>query len=205
MKQHLLQWAAKVDALSLRERGFLFLSVLVCLIALADLVFLTPAQTRYKETQQRFATQNAEVQRLRNELQMNGKPVDLNQAVREQIAQVNEDVESTDAEIKSELASAGAGRSLEPVLVQFLRRHGNLTLLGTNTLKADTAASTATVPGLTRQGLELRIAGPYPDLVRYVQSVEAALPHLRWGTLQIKAEKQPPELSLQVYVLGVAP
>lgn len=207
MKARWMQWAARVDALSLRERVFLFVSVLACLMALADVVWLTPAQNRYKAVQQQFVTQNAELARLRAELQAVGKPVDLNQTVRENIAQTEQEIADVAQAIQTQLALSGAGRTLEPVLVQFLRRHNNLTLLGTRTLKDEGSALGAmgTVPGLTRQGLELRVAGPYLDLVRYVQSLETALPHLRWGSVQIKATQQPAEMSLQVYVLGVMP
>ena len=207
MKARLLQWAAKVDALSLRERAILFFAVIATLMALADTAILTPAQAQFKAVQQRFTTQSAEIARLRTELQAAGKPVDQNQAVRDNLGAVEQDIAGVNQDIQTQLAMAGSGRALEPVLVQFLRRQPNLTLLGTSTLKTNAGAGAATVavPGLTRQGLELRVAGPYLELTRYVQSLEVALPHLRWGGVQIKAEQQPPEMSVQVYVLGVAP
>lgn len=206
MKAQLQQWAAKVDALSLRERGILFVATLAVLLAAVDAGVLTPAQNQFKSVQQRYASQSAEINRLRAELVSAGKPVDHNQGVRDDIAAVERDVAAVNQEIESQLALAGSGRALEPVLVQFLRRQPNLTLLGTQTLKteASTGAGTA-VPGLTRQGMELRIAGPYLELMRYVQALETALPHLRWGRLQVKAEQQPAEMALQVYVLGATP
>lgn len=204
MKARWLALAARVDALSLRERVILFVSILLSLVALADVVWLTPAQNRYKVTQQSFATQSAEVARLRAELQAAGKPVDQNQAVRDSMATTAQEIAAVDQAIEKELALAGAGRALEPVLVQFLRRYDHLTLQGTNTLK-DEGRVAGSVPGLTRQGLELRVAGPYLELLRFVQSLESALPHLRWGGVQIKAEQQPAQMTLQVYVLGATP
>lgn len=211
MKARWLALAARVDALSLRERAILFASVLVCLMALADVLWLTPAQNRYRTQQQSFATQNAEIVRLRAELQAAGKPVDQNQAVRESTVATEQEIAGVNQALATQLAQAGAGRALEPVLVQFLRRYDRLTLLGTNTLKDEGpgagtgAGASPAMPGLTRQGLELRIAGPYLELLRLVQNLESALPHLRWGSVQIKAEQQPAEMILQVYVLGVTP
>ena len=205
MKARWLALAARIDALSLRERAILFVSLLACLMALADVLWLTPAQNRYKAVQQSFVTQNAELLRLRAELQAAGKPVDQNQLVRENTAATEQEIAGVNQAIQSQLALAGAGRASEPVLVQFLRRYNHLTLLGTNTLKDEAMGAFPAVPGLTRQGLELRIAGPYLELLRFVQSLESALPHLRWGSVQIKAEQQPAEMTLQVYVLGVAP
>jgi MSHA biogenesis protein MshJ len=207
MKTRWLALAARVDALSLRERAILFVSVLLCLLALADVVWLTPAQNRYKTVQQSFITQNAEIARLRTELQAAGRPVDQNQTVRDSTAAAEAEIAGVNQAIATQLALAGAGRALEPVLVQFLRRYDRLTLLGTNTLKDEGpgAGALPSVPGLTRQGLELRIAGPYLELLRFVQNLESALPHLRWGGVQIKAEQQPAQMTLQVYVLGVTP
>jgi len=95
------------------------------------------------------------------------------------------------------------------VLVQLLRRQDGLVLQGLTTLKAESAVATgaqaALPPGMVKRGLELRVTGPYPNLVRYVKSLETALPALRWGALNLKSDQQPPELSLQVYVVGVQP
>jgi hypothetical protein len=58
---------------------------------------------------------------------------------------------------------------------------------------------------VSKRGLELKVAGSYAQLARYVQTLENALPTLRWGSLQITVGKQTPEMTLQVYVVGVSP
>lgn len=207
MKARWQALALRINALSLRERGILFVALLACLIALADSLFLTPALKQYQAVQQSFATQNAEITRLRSELQAAGTPLDRNQQMREGIVQAEADIARIDQAIQDQLKKAVSGRALEPVLVEFLRRYNNLTLLGTNTVKED-AASAKTQPavqGLRRQGLELRIAGPYKELLRFAQSLEAALPYLRWESVRIKAEQQPAEMALRVYVWEVLP
>ena len=55
----------------------------------------------------------------------------------------------------------------------------------------------------TRQTLELRVAGSYADLTRYISTLENALPTLRWGQLQLKATRQQPELTVELILLGV--
>ena len=93
--------------------------------------------------------------------------------------------------------------------MQFLRRQDGLTLLGTGTTPIDSASLAAATGGakplLSRRGLELTVAGSYANLVRYVRTLETALPTLRWGTLQLKTTKQAPEMTLQVFVVGVPP
>ena len=62
----------------------------------------------------------------------------------------------------------------------------------------------ASVFGVKRQGLELTVAGNYHELARYVQTLERALPALRWGPMRMNSERQPAELTLQVWLLGAA-
>lgn len=199
--------AARIDALSLRERGFMFVSVIVLALALADALLLSPAQMEHKQTTQRFAAQSTELNRLREELRTSGQPVDASKVLRDEIAEMDARIQGVNQEITVIAPLAEGGPALEQVLVQFLRRYEGLTLVSVGTLGqeaagAPTAASTA---GLSKRGLDLRVSGPYGELVRYVKALENALPVLRWGTLQLKGEKQPPELRLQVYVLGVQP
>jgi MSHA biogenesis protein MshJ len=210
MKQWWQQQVVRIDALSLRERAFLFLSVIVVCMALADVLWLSPAQVAHQQATQRFAAQGTELSRLRDELKSTAQPVDASKAVRDDIAAANARLEAVNQEIKEVAPLADGGPALEQVLVQFLRRQEGLTLLSTGTLKQDAAipvapATVAAPTGLSRRGMELRVAGPYPELVRYVKTLEIALPALRWGALQLKSEKQPPELTLQVYVVGVQP
>lgn len=202
--------AARIDALSLRERAFLFVSVIACCMALADVVWLSPAQMAHKQVKQRFDAQGAELDRLRGDLKTMAQPVDASKVVRDDLQKEADQLEAVNQDIKTLVPITDGGPALEQVLVQFLRRHEGLTLLSVGTLAKEPAstpgATAGAVPvGLTKQGMELKVSGPYPELVRYVKTLESALPSLRWGMMQLKSGKQPPELTLQVYVVGALP
>lgn len=200
--------SARIDALSLRERVFLFLSLIVCLMAIADVLWLTPAQTAERALVQRFGAQTAELARLRQELQSTAQPSDESIALHNELAGLQTRIDAVNRDLQASAPSSDGGPGLEQVLVQFLRRQEGLTLLGTGTLKSAAeapAAGAAALNALSRRGLELRVAGPYSELVRYVKTLETALPNLRWGPMQLKADKQVPELTLQVYLVGVKP
>lgn len=220
MKQHWLKLAARIDALSLRERVIAFVSIIICCLALVDTVWLSPAQVAYKQATQRFAAQSAEVKRLRDELSTVAHPVDASKAVRDDIAAAQLRLDAVNQEIKVVAPLAEGGPAVEQALVQFLRRHEGLTLVSTGTIKqelitissrAKTTANTNTGPAadyqpvLSKRGLELKVSGSYAELARYVKTLENALPTLRWGSLQVTAGKQTSELTLQVYVVGVPP
>lgn len=214
MKQRWQKLVVRIDALSLRERVFLFLSIIVCTLALADLFWLSPAQSAYTQARQRVTAQEVELKRLRAELTGAAQPVDPAVAVRNEIADINTRLAAVNADISAVAPLAEGGPAIEQALVQFLQRREGLTLVSTSTLQqtipapragAEVGAST-NAPVLARKGLELTVTGPYAELVRYVSTLENALPTLRWGSLHLKSTKQPAsELTLQVFVVGVAP
>jgi MSHA biogenesis protein MshJ len=180
-------------------------------LAAGDALWLAPAQLAHKQVTQRFATQSSELVRLRAELAAAGKPVDASKVVRVEIASEAAKLDALSQEIKAIAPLAEGGPALEQVLVQFLRRYDGLTLLGVRTVQQEPAAVPANAAqavgaGITKRGLELRVTGPYAELVRYVKALENALPSLRWGPMLLKSDKQQAsELTLQVYVVGAQP
>ena len=208
MKQWWQRLAVRIDAMSLRERGFIFLSVILVAVAMADVLWLSPAQTAHRQVVQRHAAQAVELVRLRAEMIAVAQPVDANKSAREALAVTQAQLQQVMQDIKALAPVAENGPPLEQVLVQFLRRQPGLTLLGTATLTPEAtslgaSSAAAAVPGLSKRGLELRVAGPYAELNRYVKALETALPSLRWGMLTVKKGPQVAELTLQVFVVGV--
>lgn len=212
MKKQWQQLALRIDAMQSRERVFLFLAIIISSMALADTLWLTPAQVTHKQATQRYAAQGTELKQLRDELKAGEQPVDASKAARDDIAAANLRLDAINQDIQAVAPLAQGGPAIEQALVQFLRRQDGLTLLRTGTIQNDvvntaavTAAAAGAQPVLSRRGLELSVSGSYADLVRYVRTLETALPTLRWGNLQLKTTKQAPEMTLQVFVVGVPP
>jgi MSHA biogenesis protein MshJ len=173
-------------------------------LALADVLWLSPAMDAHQQQTKLSNAQDNEVQRLRAELTNTPKPVDVNLPLRTEVAALQQQLAQLQAG-NSDAAGSGSP-ALEPVLAEFMRRRPGLSLVSTTTLSADAAAGKEqAVTGVARRGVELKVAGPYAELQRYVKSLEQALPNLRWGPMQLRSDKQPPELTLQVFVLEVQP
>ena len=216
MKARWTAIAAKVDAMSPRERVFLFLSIFVVCLGLVDTVWLTPAQTAHRQLTQRFTAQSDELQRLRAELQGLALGSDPARNLRERQDTLDARLAEAEQQLRALAPASAGGPPLEKVLLQFLRKQDGLTLIATGTLDAD-APVTAKDPGkdkteaqalpqgVVRRGLELRVAGSYAALQQYVKTLEAALPQLRWGALQVSNGTGATEMRLQVYVMGVQP
>jgi MSHA biogenesis protein MshJ len=206
MKRWWKTLSARIDALSLRERGFLFVTLLVCCLLLADVLWLSPVQTLHRQITQKFTAQNAELQRLHDQLKSSSSETGPGRVMREELVQIKARLEAVNQEISQVPSSALDETPLSKVLVHFLRRHEGLSLVRTATLPADNkAAQESSAAGLKRQGLELTVAGPYPELIRYVQTLERSLPALRWGAMKVVSDKQPVQLTLQVSLVGVSP
>ena len=204
MKAWWTQLAARIDAMSLRERAFLFFALIVLVMILVDTLWLSPVQTLHQQIMQRVAAQSTELQRLQQELQNSGGPSGPAQKVRDDLVQVRERLEGVNQEIATLPQTRADGTPLTKVLVHFLRRHEGLVLVRTATLASDGQTQQPVNTAVTRQGLELTVAGPYHELARYVQTLERALPALRWGTMRLSGDRQTSELTLQVWLIGSA-
>ena len=208
MKEQWQTLLTRVDALSMRERIFLLLSVFVCVLAAADFVWFTPATVGHRQLVQRFSAQSGELDRLRNELRLSGLPTDAGKHARDDQQALADQLKQINAELAAVAPADAKGPALEAVLQRLLRRQEGLTLLSLDTVKttavsAGTQATAGVLNGVTKRGLEIRVAGPYAELVRYVQALETALPGLRWGAMELKAGKRSSELTLRVYAVGV--
>lgn len=209
----------RVDSLTLRERVFLFLSVLACCAALVDLVWLSPAQLTYMQSVQRFNSQSSELQRNREALKLLGRPEEAVKGVRAEIAAVKNRLGTLNRTIDETLPAANVTTSLDRVLVHLLRQHEGLTLLRTavsapqpsGNVAAEMASGTGAptpVSGLSIQSAALTVSGPYAGLVAYVQALEKALPGVRWDGMVLSSApggKGPVELTLQLSLIGVQP
>ena len=210
MKRTWNNLVVRLDALSRRERLILFFVVLVSFTALVDTLWLSPAQLAHSQLTQRLAKQGTELQGLRDAVRATPKPDDTNRSLREQVAQTRLQIGEVDQQILKLLPGAGAdaGTPLARVLVHLLRRHDGLTLVRTVALAPEVAGpgnknGTGSLPaGLTRQGVEFTVSGPYADLTRYVAALETALPYVRWGGMTLTSDKGPPVLTLQLFLIA---
>lgn len=205
MKAWWTKLAARIDAMSLRERVFLFFTLIILAMILADTLWLSPIQAQHKQITQRVTAQGTELQRLQRELEGSGGPSGPAQKVRDDLAQVRERLEQVNQEIAKLPQTQLDETPLTKVLVHFLRRHEGLVLVRTATLGNDSKAQQPASTVVSRQGLELTVAGSYHELARYVQTLERALPALRWGTMRLVSDRQTSELTLQVWLIGSTP
>ena len=208
-----LPHAARIDAISLRERILLFVTAVACVAALGYWGWLSPAQDAHGQLVRRLEQQGVELQKARTDLAAVGRPVATDVTVQGELTEVRNQLASMRKSL-AETTSTPAPQvtPLTRLLVHLLRRHDALTLIRAATMSPTASITSAPTPGvsdaalpdgLMRQGVELTVAGPYAELTRYVQTLEQALPQVRWGTMVLRSDVRPPELTLQLYVVEV--
>jgi MSHA biogenesis protein MshJ len=211
MKHRLKIWldlqAARVNAMSLRERIFLFAALMAGCVAIADTLWLSPAQASHQSLVQKLDQQTSALQRARADLKAAVKPDGPASVSREELAEVNAGIEAANQAIKEMASPAVKTTPLAQMLVHVLRKHDGLTLVRAVTLAPPNgpAATALAASWPIRQGVELTVTGPYPELTRYLAMLEKVLPQMRWGKMTMKSDKLPPELTLQLFSVELKP
>lgn len=222
--------AARIDAISLRERILLLITVLACLGAVANWAWLAPAQDVHQQLLRRLDRQTTELDKARADVAALSRPVAEDVTARGELA----DVQARLVKVRQTLAdltspSAVQTTSLNELLVHLLHQQEGLVLLRTATMSAPpvpvVSAANASAEAmldkllnkqpdkpsdiqadklpdkLARQGVELTVTGSYAELTHYVQALETALPQVRWGSMWLRSDKRAPELTLQLYLV----
>jgi len=204
------QWqqrAKRIDALSLRERAFLFVSAAMVIAALADTLVLSPALAEQQTLSTKLKQQAGELGALRKQLASATQPAAADTPegrLQADVAKAQSAMAALDAEIKQHLNNKDEMARLPDLLERTLRRHERLTLVKLATL-AEPPTQTARSTGLRWQGVDLSVSGSYLDLMNYLGELEKALPGLRWAELHIGTATPPPLLTVRVYLVGEAP
>ena len=164
MKARWTRLAKRIDAMSLRERVILFLSLALVMAAVADSLVISPALDEQKALSAQLKKQAAELQ-------------DTPQGrLQREVARLHARQKALDSEIKRRLSSPDELARLPDLLEQTLRRHARLSLVKLATRED---APTSATRALRWQGVDLSVAGHYIDLMNYLSELENALPGLR--------------------------
>lgn len=200
------RWGRRINALSLRERVIMAASAAAALAALVDAFVLSPQFSAQRTIVQKLRADAAELNRLRAELAAPMADTPQTRARRE-LTQLQAALAEVDRAIDSKLAGRGDPAALPELLQRVLRRHERLTLIRLDTVPPPAGAGTAQTPAAAgaaaaRRSVEVQLSGRYADLQAYAAEIERDLPGLRWASLHIDGQRQPPLMSARVWLAG---
>lgn len=206
--------ARRIDALSLRERAIMFVSVTLALGAVADALVIAPLFSERRQLGAQIRKHSAELDALRAQLaaaEAGPRPDTPQGRAQAAIDALRAERQRLDAQMRSLLAGGEELARFTDVLDRVLQRHARLTLTRVATIPDSalgSAAGTAPAAGagaIRWQGVDLSLAGRYLDLMRYLAELEQALPGLRWGELKIATRTLPPEMTVRLMMAAAAP
>lgn len=197
MRARLQQLSARVDALTLRERGLLMLTVVVVLAGLWEIAFFGPLQ-------QRKAALDHQVQALHTSLAALNQSItkaaekrssDPNAALRADLAKVRGDNQQLDRKLDAITAGLIAPREMAAVLERVLKAQHGLRLVSIANTPAEPVSlgdvNGASTARIFRHGMTLTFEGSYLDTLKYLRALKALPGRFYWDSLDLKVKKYP--------------
>lgn len=209
MRARLERWVARINALSLRERGLLMLAVLAVLVGLWEVIFFGPLQREQAAVQKQIATLRGSVADLNRTITdaADKSTTDPNVALRAKLAAAQKASAQADQRLKAITAGLIAPREMAAVLEKVLKAQHGLKLISMTNLPATpvTLGDAQNAKGkVFRHGLTLTFEGGYLDTLKYLQTL-AKLPwHFYWDTLKLHVKQYPvSRVTLTVHTLNL--
>jgi MSHA biogenesis protein MshJ len=223
IKQRVLQLAARIDALSLRERGMVFGATIAVLAFAGHTVVLAPQDAKQAALRTQIEQQQAASAAIDGEItaRVEGSRIDPDAQARTRLNTMQQEM----GQLGSELLALEHGlvppERMGPLVESILRANGRLKLVSMRTLPAEplaapgataapaAAAGTAPVAGgdvplLYRHGVEVTVRGNYLDMVDYMSTLDAMPTRMFWGRAQLDVETYPTaRLTLTLHTLSL--
>lgn len=205
------KYADRVNGLAPRERGIVFVAILVVLYsAAANLLFppLNAEQTRLKK---QLADKRVQVQTFDAQIQaaLAKSAVDPDAPNRAKRAQLEAQLKTIEADLATVTARLVSPKEMAPMVEQILLKNRRLELVRVESLPPEPLQKLAAVAGggsgLTayRHGMHLELRGNYLDILAYLKDLEALPWKVFWGQLNLKVEKHPTSyVTLRIYTLS---
>jgi MSHA biogenesis protein MshJ len=215
------RYSDRVDAMTLRERVFVFAAVTVALVALLQTLLLDGEMRKERRLSATIAQRQSEMKSLEAQLsKLATTPAqDAERARRERLAEVKRLLAETEASISAEERKFTAPQQMKRVVGEMLARNQGVQLVTMRTLPTTSIAearapdarkpATQPTPGerlIYRHGVEVTVSGAFLDLLRYLEELQRLPTQLYWSELELSAERYPSHtLKIVVYTLSLDP
>ena len=204
--------AARIDALSLRERAILFVTLLTALFLFANQALFPSLRAQQKQMEQQIRDKLVQLNTINSQV---GRIVaegtdDPDAAQRVRLAELRRqfaDLEISAADITRGLVSP---REMTRLVHTMLRENSALQLVKAENLSPEAISlegsekPTAGGAAVYRHGLRLQVRGRYADIVRYLNTLERLNWRVMWGEVKLETERYPVTYAtLTLYTLSL--
>lgn len=218
LKQKLKQLAERIDALSVRERGLVFVSVLAVLYLVAYNVVFAPLRAEQARLERDLKSKYQQVQAVDKQLNALLTATDpaADTVNRNKLAALRQQLAELDANMDRMTAGVVTPKEMAKLVEEMLTRNRNLALVKLEALPAtsidgqarpaaDSAAATTDV-AVYRHGMRIEFKGRYFDIVEYLKTLEKLPWKVFWGEVTLEADEYPvSKVTLVIYTLSRYP
>ena len=220
MKALWQRYAARLDAMTLRERVTIFAAAAAVLVAAVYSLWIDPDFAKGARLSREIAQRQAEMKAMQDEIGKLGRvrEADPDRLSRERLARLKEQLQEVDASIAAEERKFTAPEKMRPVLEELLARNRRVALVQMKTLpvtsiteerNGQAAPTRGAKPApaaklIYRHGLELTVSGSYADLLAYLADLEKLPTQLYWSSLALETVRYPTvQMKLVVYTMSL--
>jgi MSHA biogenesis protein MshJ len=218
----------KIDAMSTRERIFVFAAALSIMVAGLQIGLLDPLIAKQISLSQRILEQNSKIASIDAETvqKLRAFEVDPDLAARKRLRELRLEPQQLSDELRDMEQSMVAPGKMVPLLESILKANGQLQLVSMKSLArsplsemlVSAAPDAVTVPGaavtsvpvpnaanlIYRHGIEITVQGRYLELLSYLAALDAMPAKLYWGKADLTVDAYPTSrLTFTVYTLSL--
>lgn len=208
LKKQFQDFANRIDAMSLRERALIFITLLVALYFLAVNVLFGPLNAGRDRLQQQISQKRQETQALELQVQaLVGTGEHPDAAKRKKLEALQENLKTMDTELARATSGLVTPREMTRLVEQMLLKNRGLQVMKVESIPAtpllDAVNAVSSGSMVYKHGMNIEVRGGYLDILRYLKSLEALPWKVFWGKVTLKTEKYPDShASVLIYTLS---
>jgi len=224
MKQQWQAFAARIDALSQRERIMSFVATAAALAFVGHVGLIAPLLKKQEMLRNQVLQQQNNIAGINEQIaeKLREAAADPDAPVRARLAAVRDESGRLTESLRAMQQGLVAPERMAPLLESILRADGRLKMVSVRTLPVEPLSGIGAgkdAPGaapaveaktrakrelLFRHGVELTVRGSYLDMVDYMTALEKMPTQLFWGKAQLEVEEYPSvRLTLTLYTLSL--
>lgn len=209
------KYTDRINAFSLRERGIIFVAILVVIYGVAANFLFPPMNVEQARLKKQLTDKRAQIQAIEGQIQeaLAKSAVDPDAGNRAKRAQLEAQLKALDASLATVTARLVPPREMARMVEQVLLKNRRLEVVLLRSLPPEplqqlASAATSGGAGLTayRQGMHIELRGNYLDILAYLRELEALPWKMFWGQVSLKVEQYPTShVTLRIYTLSTQP
>ena len=218
LRQQFKQIETRIDALSLRERGILFLTILGVLFWIATGVVFSSLRQEQQRLEQTVRGKLNELQTIntQNEATRIRLAQDPEALAKAKVAELKERLKTDEASVAHIIRGLVPPRDMPQLVQQILAKNQGLQMIKLENLPAEAldegkaaaagqpVATTNNAARAYRHGVRIELRGRYVDIVRYLRALESLPSKVFWGEVRFESEAYPlSRVTLVIYTISL--